>query len=55
MVWAAAAARGGKADVRLLSLSGTRDAIRRRSAVASFLLAEALLVGKEFLDSLAKW
>ena len=55
MVWAATTARGGKADAHLLSLSGTRDAIRRRSAVSSFLLAEAFLLGKVFLDSLAKW
>jgi hypothetical protein len=42
-------------DTRLFSFSGSRDMIRRRTAVSSFLLAEARLRGKDFLDTPAKW
>ncbi len=54
-VWIAAEDRGGRAEARLFSFSGSRDMIRRRTAVCSFLLAEACVLGKDFLDTLAKW
>jgi nicotinamide-nucleotide amidase len=54
-VWTAVAESTGLVDVRPFSFSGSRDMIRRRTAVSSFLLAEARLRGKDFLDTLAKW
>ncbi len=54
-VWMAAALRSGGGVARMFSFSGTRDMIRRRSAVAAMLLGEAVLLGRDFLDSRAKW
>ncbi len=54
-VWMAAALRTGGGVTRMFSFSGTRDMIRRRSAVAAMLLGEAVLLGRDFLDSRAKW
>jgi len=54
-VWIAVALRGQSCRTRLFSFSGTRDMVRRRSAVASMLFAESQLLGREFLDTRAKW
>jgi len=54
-VWMAAALKGGACEARGFHFSGTRDMIRRRSAVAAMLLAECLLLGREFLDPRGKW
>jgi nicotinamide-nucleotide amidase len=54
-VWIAVALRGQGCQTRYFSFSGTRDMIRRRSAVASMLFAESQLLGREFLDTRAKW
>ena len=54
-VWIAVALRGGACVVRLFNFSGSRDMIRRRSAVASMLFAESLILGRDFLDTRTKW
>jgi nicotinamide-nucleotide amidase len=54
-VWIAVALRGGDCQARLFTFGGSRDMVRRRTAVAAMLFAEALLAGREFLDSRAKW
>ncbi len=54
-VWIAAALRGGTPAARLFTFSGSRDMIRRRSAVAAMLFAESHLLGRDFLDSRTKW
>lgn len=54
-VWIAVALRGGDCQALLLTFSGSRDMIRRRTAVAAMLFAEARVRGREFLDSRAKW
>ena len=54
-VWMAAALKAGRSDARLFTFTGSRDMIRRRSAVAAMLLGEAVLLDREFLDSRAKW
>ena len=54
-VWIAVALRGQSCQARHFSFSGTRDMVRRRSAVASMLFAECQLLGREFLDTRAKW
>jgi nicotinamide-nucleotide amidase len=54
-MWMAAGLKGGRVDARLFSFTGSRDMIRRRSAVAAMLLGEAVLLDREFLDSRAKW
>jgi PncC family amidohydrolase len=54
-VWIAVAQRGGGCQARLFTFSGSRDMIRRRTAVAAMLFAEARVLGREFLDSRAKW
>jgi nicotinamide-nucleotide amidase len=54
-VWIAVALRGQSCQARHFSFSGTRDMVRRRSAVASMLFAESQLLGREFLDTRAKW
>jgi nicotinamide-nucleotide amidase len=54
-VWIALALRPGISEARLFSFSGSRDMIRRRSAVAAMLLAEAKLLDRDFLDSRTKW
>ena len=53
--WLAVALRGGDCQARLFSFSGSRDMVRRRTAVAAMLFAEARLFGRDFLDSKAKW
>jgi nicotinamide-nucleotide amidase len=53
-VWAASARQGDARAVKF-SFAGSRDLVRRRSAVASMLLAEAFLGGKGFLDTFANW
>jgi len=54
-VWMAVAVRGGDTMARLFTFSGSRDMIRRRSAVAAMLFAEARLLGRDFLDTRTKW
>ncbi len=54
-VWIAAALRGGGRAARVFTFSGSRDMVRRRSAVAAMLFAEALILGRPFLDTRAKW
>ncbi len=54
-VWIGVALRGKTGTARLFTFSGSRDMIRRRSAVAAMLLAEAEILGKDFLDSRTKW
>jgi nicotinamide-nucleotide amidase len=54
-VWTAVALREGGCAARLFNFSGSRDMIRRRTAVAAMLFAEARLLGREFLDMRAKW
>ncbi len=54
-VWIAVVLRGESCRARLFSFSGTRDMVRRRSAVASMLFAESQLLGRGFLDTRAKW
>jgi len=54
-VWMAVAVKDGGCDVRLFNFSGTRDMVRRRSAVAVLLFAEARLLGRQFLDTRGKW
>jgi nicotinamide-nucleotide amidase len=54
-VWLAVAVRGGETQARLFTFSGSRDMIRRRSAVAAMLFAEARLLGRDFLDTRTKW
>ncbi len=54
-VWVAVALRGGACVARLFNFSGSRDMIRRRSAVASMLFAESLILGRAFLDTRTKW
>ena len=46
-VWISARSRGGEHLCRLFQFRGNRDAIRRRSAVAAFVLAECVLRGVE--------
>jgi len=54
-VWMAVAVRGRDTEARLFTFSGSRDMIRRRSAVAAMLFAEARLLGRGFLDTRTKW
>jgi nicotinamide-nucleotide amidase len=54
-VWIAARLRDGREDARRFGFSGSRDMVRRRTAVAGMLLAEALLAGRPFLDTRPKW
>jgi nicotinamide-nucleotide amidase len=54
-VWIAVSLRGEGCEVRQFALAGTRDMVRRRSAVAALLFAESRLRGLGFLDSRAKW
>ena len=54
-VWIAAALRDGGCETCLFTFSGSRDMIRRRTAVAAMLFAEARLLGREFLDMRGKW
>jgi nicotinamide-nucleotide amidase len=54
-VWIGVALRGKDAQTRLFTFGGSRDMIRRRTAVAAMLFAEARVLGREFLDTRAKW
>jgi nicotinamide-nucleotide amidase len=54
-VWIAVSLKDGKTAARLFNFSGSRDMIRRRSAVAAMLFAEAMLLGRGFLDTRTKW
>jgi competence/damage-inducible protein CinA-like protein len=54
-VWMAVALRDGETTARLFNFTGSRDMIRRRSAVAAMLFAEARLLGRDFLDTRTKW
>ena len=54
-IWMAVALGDGGCTARHFSFSGSRDMIRRRTAVAAMLFAEARLLGREFLDMRAKW
>lgn len=50
-VWIAALHRDGTALQRRFRFSGDRDAVRRRAAVAAFLIAETVVARKDWLDS----
>jgi nicotinamide-nucleotide amidase len=54
-VWVACCLRGGEPAALCFSFSGSRDAVRRRAAVAAMLFAESVLCGREFLDTATKW
>jgi PncC family amidohydrolase len=54
-VWIAVDLQGRECAARVFNFSGSRDMIRRRSAVAAMLFAEAQILGREFLDTRAKW
>jgi nicotinamide-nucleotide amidase len=54
-VWIAVGLRGRGCVARLFFFSGSRDMVRRRTAVAAMLFAESRLQGREFLDTRAKW
>jgi PncC family amidohydrolase len=54
-IWIAVALKGGQCEARLFSFSGSRDMIRRRSAVAGMLFAEARILNRDFLDTRSKW
>jgi nicotinamide-nucleotide amidase len=54
-VWMAAAVKGSGCEARRFNFSGSRDMIRRRSAVAVMLFAESRLLDREFLDTRGKW
>jgi nicotinamide-nucleotide amidase len=54
-IWIAVAEQGGRCEARAFSFSGSRDMIRRRSAVAGMLFAEACLLDRDFLDMRSKW
>jgi nicotinamide-nucleotide amidase len=54
-VWIAVALKGGGCSALLWNFTGSRDMIRRRTAVAAMLFAEAQVMGRDFLDSRAKW
>jgi nicotinamide-nucleotide amidase len=54
-VWIAVGLAGREAAARLFNFSGSRDMIRRRSAVAAMLFAEARLLDREFIDTRTKW
>jgi nicotinamide-nucleotide amidase len=54
-VWIAVGREGRDPVARLFTFNGSRDMIRRRSAVAAMLFAEARLLDREFLDTRTKW
>ena len=54
-VWIAVAVRGERSAARRFLFTGSRDMIRRRSAVAALLFVEARLAGRDFLDTRVKW
>jgi nicotinamide-nucleotide amidase len=54
-VWIAVALRDKGCEARLFTFGGSRDMIRRRTAVAAMLFAEARVLGRQFLDTRAKW
>jgi nicotinamide-nucleotide amidase len=54
-IWIGVAQKGGRTEAHVFNFSGSRDMIRRRSAVAGMLFAEACLLDRDFLDTHAKW
>jgi nicotinamide-nucleotide amidase len=54
-IWLGVARQDGRCEARVFRFSGSRDMIRRRSAVAGMLFAEACLLDRDFLDTSAKW
>ena len=54
-VWIAVSGKVMGSQACRFTFSGGRDMIRRRSAVAAMLFAEARLLGREFLDTRMKW
>ncbi len=54
-IWLGVARKDGRCEARLFRFQGSRDMIRRRSAVAGMLFAEAYLLDRDFLDTRAKW
>ncbi len=54
-VWTAVGMEGRGAVARLFNFGGSRDMVRRRSAVAAMLFAEARVLGREFLDTRTSW
>jgi nicotinamide-nucleotide amidase len=54
-IWIGVARKDGRVQARLFSFSGSRDMIRRRTAVAGMLYAEACLLDRDFLDTRTKW
>jgi nicotinamide-nucleotide amidase len=54
-IWIGVARKDGRRDARRFSFSGSRDMVRRRTAVAGMLFAEAFLLDRGFLDTRAKW
>jgi PncC family amidohydrolase len=54
-IWIGVVRKGGKCEARAFNFSGSRDMIRRRSAVAGMLFAEACLLDQDFLDTQTKW
>jgi nicotinamide-nucleotide amidase len=54
-VWIAAALRQGDCTTRGFLFTGPRDMVRRRAAITAMLFAEARILGRNFLDSGAKW
>ena len=54
-IWIGVAGRDGRSGAWRFSFSGSRDMVRRRTAVAGMLSAEAFLLDRVFLDTRAKW
>ncbi|HET6449720.1 MAG TPA: nicotinamide-nucleotide amidohydrolase family protein [Spirochaetia bacterium] len=54
-VWIAVSLKDGGSSAWRFAFSGSRDMVRRRSAVAALLAVEARLRGREFLDTRMKW
>ena len=54
-VWIAVSRPGLPFMTRLFTFNGSRDMIRRRTAVAAMLFAEACLLERDFLDTRTKW
>ena len=54
-IWIGVAGRDGRSGAWRFSFSGSRDMVRRRTAVAGMLSAEAFLLERVFLDTRAKW
>ena len=54
-IWIAVARKDRRREARCFTFSGSRDMVRRRTAVAGMLYAEAILLERDFLDTRAKW